>query len=44
VSINKSVWSSTGIATVFYIAMGLFGAWSFEFKGNQDLLAVIGEQ
>eukprot|EP01114_Cavostelium_apophysatum_P016131 TRINITY_DN4539_c0_g1_i7.p1 TRINITY_DN4539_c0_g1~~TRINITY_DN4539_c0_g1_i7.p1 ORF type:complete len:421 (-),score=88.62 TRINITY_DN4539_c0_g1_i7:615-1877(-) len=41
VSISKSVWTATGTATVFYILIGLLGAWAFDFAANQDLLDVI---
>jgi amino acid permease len=41
VSINKTIWSSTGIATIFYIAIGLFGAWAYNFSNNEDLLDAI---
>jgi len=43
VSINKSIWTATSIATAFYVSIGLFGAWTFNFTGDQDLLDAIAE-
>jgi hypothetical protein len=38
VGINKSVWIATSISTVFYLAIGFFGAWSLSFDQQQDIL------
>jgi len=44
VSINKSIWSATSIATLFYLAIGLFGAMAFDFNISDDLLTVINDR
>jgi len=44
VGVNKSIWLATSISTVFYMGVGLFGALTFDFKGNEDLLDVINNE
>eukprot|EP01119_Soliformovum_irregulare_P012256 TRINITY_DN3171_c0_g1_i1.p1 TRINITY_DN3171_c0_g1~~TRINITY_DN3171_c0_g1_i1.p1 ORF type:complete len:345 (+),score=92.59 TRINITY_DN3171_c0_g1_i1:479-1513(+) len=41
VPINASLWTATSIATLFYLSVGLFGAWAFDYGPNQDLLDAI---
>jgi hypothetical protein len=38
------VWLATSTATIFYIAIGFFGALAFDFNASDDLLSVINDQ
>ena len=39
VSVNKAIWSSNILSTILFIAVGVFGAMSFRFTENGDLLS-----
>jgi len=41
VSVNKSIWSSTLVATVAFFILGYFGALSYTFPADGDILSVI---
>jgi hypothetical protein len=41
VSINKSVWYSSGVGTFIFVILGIFGGWAFDFPNNNDILDVI---
>lgn len=41
VSVNKSVWIATVLATITFFVLGYFGAKSFHFPSDGDILSVI---
>jgi hypothetical protein len=41
VSINRSIWGSAIVGTSLFILMGLFGAWTFKYPLNANILDVL---
>lgn len=43
VSVNKSIWTATIVATTTFFVLGFFGALSYHFPPNGDILSVIND-
>jgi len=41
VSINRSIWGSSLVATALFIVVGLIGGWAFPFPPHNDILNVL---